>query len=482
MRYSNTVAIFALTLCWLALFATGCKKESFIEDADAKLRFSTDTLHFDTIFTSIGSATRSFKIYNPYEQAILISSIQLAGGEGSIFRMNVDGIPSSFLNNIEIPAHDSLYVFVEVTIDPNDETLPYVVEDSILFATNGNLQAVVLDSWGQNANFIDNVIITGDVTWENNLPYVIYGFFGIDTLSTLTIEKGCRIHVHGDAQFVVLGSLQVLGTVDSIVTIQADRTEDFFKDVPGQWNGISFLRTSKNNLLQFTVVKNAINGILVGYQGADSSVAFYNDVSTRPQLTLEHVQIYDCLQTGLLSVGAEITASNFLIYNTGESNIALTAGGNYSFTHCTFGNYGSTFLSPQGASLVITDFFILPFGNNTVAIQNLDAADFTNCISYGSAAEGKDFVLSNDGGATTFNYNFTNCILRTDTTLADFDDCWINSDPMFGNISERNYCPGTETDAINTGVLVPGITDDLVGTVRPQGSAPDIGCYETYVE
>lgn len=472
---------FFITAVCILLFAGSCRKENFIADADAKLRFSTDTLHFDTIFTTVGSATRSFKIYNPHNQPILISSIQLAGGEASIFRMNVDGIPADNFTDVEIPANDSLYVFVEVTIDPNDETLPYVVEDSIFFTTNGNLQKVILDSWGQNANFIEDVIITGTEVWNDNLPYVIYGFFGVDTLSTLTINMGCRIYVHGDAQFVVLGTLEVFGTADSTVTFQADRTEDFFKDVPGQWNGISFLRTSKNNIIQHATIKNAINGLLVGYQATDTTVAFYTDVATRPQLTLEHVQIYDCQQSAIVSVNAEVTASNCLIYNTGENNIALTAGGEYNFTYCTLANYGSSYLTPQSSSLVLTDFFILPFGNNTVAIQNLDAANFTNCISYGSAAEGKDLILSNDGAAA-FNYSFTKCFLRTDTSLADFDDCWINVDPLFANISERNYCPDSISQTINAAINIPEITDDLVGTLRPQGSAPDIGCYETYAE
>ncbi|MFN0275465.1 MAG: choice-of-anchor Q domain-containing protein [Chitinophagales bacterium] len=471
---------FVILACF-ALLTVGCRKENFFDGIDAKLRFSTDTLHFDTIFTTIGSATRSFKIYNPYNQAILISSIQLAGGESSIFRMNVDGIPANELFDVEIPANDSLYVFVEVTINPNDASLPYVVEDSIFFTTNGNLQKVILDSWGQNANFIDNVIVTGTEVWTNELPYVIYNFFGVDTLSTLTIMEGCKIYVHGDAQFVVLGTLEVLGTADSNVIFQADRTEDFYKDVPGQWNGISFLRTSKNNIIRYATIKNAINGLLVGYQGTDTTTAFYNDVSTRPQLTLENVQVYDCQQSAMLAVNAEVDATNCLIYNTGESNVALTAGGKYNFTYCTLGNYGSAYLTPQGASLVLTDFFILPFGNNTVAIQNVDEANFTNCISYGSAAEGKDFVISNDGGAA-FNYSFTKCFLRTDTSLTDFDDCWINIDPEFANIGDRNYCPDTISQAINAGIDVSGIIDDLVGTLRPQGSAPDVGCYETYVE
>ncbi|MBC8047559.1 MAG: hypothetical protein H7Y00_12240 [Fimbriimonadaceae bacterium] len=459
-------------------FIQSCRRENFNDSTDVRLKFSTDTVHFDTVFATVGSATRSFKIYNTYNQPVLISNIQLAGGAPSLFRMNVDGIPSTNLSDIEIPGNDSLYVFVEVTVDPNSDALPYIVEDSIFFTTNGNIQKVVLDSWGQNAHFIDNTVYITDQEWFDDLPYVIYNLFGVDTLATLTIHEGCRIYVHANSDFLVLGSLKVLGTKDSVVTFQADRLESFFKDVPGQWNGISILRTSTGNVIEHARIKNAINGVMVGFQGLDSSEAFFEDIGTRAELTISHTIISDCQGIGLLSANSKIDATNCLIYNTGENNTALISGGEYNFKYCTFANYGSVYLTPQSASLAITDFFVLPFGNNTVAIQSLDAANFTNCISYGSAAEGKDLILNNDGEAI-FNYSFTKCFLRTDTSLADFDDCFINIDPRFSNISERNYFPDSLSQTINTALTLPEVLDDLIGTFRPQGPLPDIGCYET---
>jgi len=55
--------------------------------------FSSDTVMFDTIFTSIGSATRNFRVINPYDTDLTIDLIKLAGGEDSKFRININGIP-----------------------------------------------------------------------------------------------------------------------------------------------------------------------------------------------------------------------------------------------------------------------------------------------------------------------------------------------------------------------------------------------------
>ncbi|HMU69603.1 MAG TPA: hypothetical protein PKC38_06335, partial [Chitinophagales bacterium] len=126
--------IFSLAL---ALVVSGCRREIINTDTTAKLRFSEDTVHFDTVFSTVGSVTLSLILFNDFNTTLEVSNITLAGGAFSQFRMNVDGAPGDVFDNIQIPPNDSLYVFVEVTVDPNEEALPYVIEDSILFSTNG---------------------------------------------------------------------------------------------------------------------------------------------------------------------------------------------------------------------------------------------------------------------------------------------------------------------------------------------------------
>ena len=86
----------------ISIIFFACKKESIITSNDALLNTSVDTLHYDTVFTSVGSITKSFKIFNPNDQKIILSNVQLMGGATSYFKINADGIAGTKFNNIEI--------------------------------------------------------------------------------------------------------------------------------------------------------------------------------------------------------------------------------------------------------------------------------------------------------------------------------------------------------------------------------------------
>src|SRR5687768_16607570 len=88
-----------------------CTKTSFIDSPNAQLRTSTDTVRFDTVFTTTGSITQSFKIKNVNDQKLRLSNVRLMGGNASAFKINVDGAAGTSFNNIELEANDSVYVF-----------------------------------------------------------------------------------------------------------------------------------------------------------------------------------------------------------------------------------------------------------------------------------------------------------------------------------------------------------------------------------
>src|SRR5687767_11949411 len=106
-----------LTLTYLLLFS--CRKESFISSPDAAVTITADTIKYDTVFPTTGSVTRQFKIINENKQKLLINSVKLMGGTGSAYKMNIDGIATTESSNIEIAANDSIYVFVQVNVNPN---------------------------------------------------------------------------------------------------------------------------------------------------------------------------------------------------------------------------------------------------------------------------------------------------------------------------------------------------------------------------
>ena len=112
----NFTVYFGFLILFVLLFS--CRKEDeIIGSASANIKLSTDSISFDTVFTTIGSITKNFRIYNPYKESIKISSIQLKKQNNSQFRINIDGLPGN-QTDIVIPAKDSIFGFVEVTVDP----------------------------------------------------------------------------------------------------------------------------------------------------------------------------------------------------------------------------------------------------------------------------------------------------------------------------------------------------------------------------
>ena len=199
MRYS----LLLLTLAIL-LVITSCRKDFSTDLSTGKLQFSKDTVFLDTVFTNIGSSTYNLKVYNTSNNAINIPSIKLGRGENSMYRLNVDGKPGKTFENIEILAKDSIYIFIETTINYNAVTNP-IYTDSIVFDSDNYLQDVKLVSLVKDAHFLfpsknsqgiietikigvdsdgENIDVNGfylndNTTFTNEKPYVIYGYCAI---------------------------------------------------------------------------------------------------------------------------------------------------------------------------------------------------------------------------------------------------------------------------------------------------------------
>ena len=120
------------TLLIIIIVIFGCKKNDIIQSSKSEiLSFSVDTLLFDTIFTTIGSTTRYLKVYNNSDENLNLDLIALNQGNNSSFKLNVDGEANNLIENIMIRAQDSIYIFAEVTIDPNGVNSPLIEEDLI---------------------------------------------------------------------------------------------------------------------------------------------------------------------------------------------------------------------------------------------------------------------------------------------------------------------------------------------------------------
>jgi hypothetical protein len=476
-------------ICFISFFA--CRQETIYLESDATLKFSRDTLRFDTVFTSVGSATRSFKIFNPYDKALKISRIYLENGASSIFNLNIDGISGDDQKDIEIPAKDSIYVFAEVTINPNNANNPFIINENIVFETNGQSQKVVLEAWGQNANYIPSKnnkgeasAIISDVTWDDPKPYVIYGILVIDN-AKLTIAAGTRVYIHGglvrkideknkktiygDGLIIVQngGSIETQGTKSKPVLIGGDRLEKDFENTPGQWNLI-YIGATASAKFNYTTIKNSSFGVFVD----STAVAdFYFS------------KIYNTAGPGIYARHATVKADNCIIYNNGASSFRAE-GGDYELNYCTLANYGN-----NSDALLLANYRCIKTDENGKCIQFVYPdlnVKIENCIVTSSQ---RDAINLSQSDKSAFNYAFSNNVVRVEKLLdpkayptfltEKCKDCinYTGGGRLFKNVDRDDYHLDTLSVAEQKAKPIAGFDFDLDGVPR-DAQKPDIGAYE----
>jgi hypothetical protein len=454
------------------LFSTGivlisCQKQSNL-NGNARLFLSTDTVSFDTVFTSTGSVTQQVKLINNNSQGIGISSIRLMGGSNSPFIISIDGMPGPNASNLNIQANDSLYIFVNVFIRPGTGPVPFILQDSILISYNGIEQFIQLNAWGQNAHFLKNQIIVGATSWPNDLPYLIYGSLTIDSNATLTVQKGVHIYMHADAPINVDGTLTVLGdtAADQRVYFTGDRLDLPYANYPGSWPGIYFRKTSRDNVLNYAVLQNGYHTLVADEPSTDLN----------PKLSLNQCIINNSLAEGILGIQSSITAINCLISNCGQ-NIVIGAGGVYNLEYCTVASYSTNLFSHQQPVLTVSN----AAADGSLLVTGDLNATFTNCIFWGSQSIPDEAIVSKQG-STVFNVLFDHCILKQLNYPAGIDSnvLFLNTDPQFlatGNPGNTfNFHVNAGSQAVDHGSSL-GISIDLDGNPRPV-NLTDLGCYE----
>lgn len=489
----------------LLLTVSSCQKDFSTTPSFGKLQFSKDTVFLDTIFTNIGSATYNLKIYNKSSNDISIPTIQLEKGISSGYRLNVDGIAGKSFENIDILAKDSLFVFVETTVDVNALTNP-LYTDRILFDIGSNQQDVDLVTLVQDAHFIfpgkdpismkiDSLSLDGNPTtikgrfledseliFTNEKPIVVYGYAAVPSNKTLTINAGAKIYFHSNSGLIVDkdATLKVNGTLSEKVVFEGDRLEHSFSNVAGQWGAIWMRAGSKDNEIDYAEIKNGVIGILV-----DS----ITNIAT-PTLKLKNTEIYNHSNYGILGRETSIDANNLVVGNAGQASLAATVGGYYNFTHSTFANYWSSSLR-QLPTVLVNNFFVYTdeLGQEITETRDLTAANFTNCIIEGN--NNIEFVLDKVAGSL-FNYTVQNCLIQFDdingvyadvaeldfTDTTHYTDNILNGTPDFKGVFMNDFTIGQNNTGINKANTISAnlFPLDILGVSRTAN--PDIGAYQ----
>lgn len=481
----------------LLVILGSCRKEQIFSRQSVNLGFSADTIFLDTVFTQVGSSTRTLRVFNPTDNDIYIDRISLGRGNESYFRLNVNGTPTKKgIEDVELLAKDSLTIRIEVTADVGmSNELLYT--DSIVFNTLGNIQDVDLVTLARDAHFIYPTntlvieqpypysdiripysILEPNANWGTDKPYVVYGYAVVDSGSVLTINPGAEVHFHSGSGLWVTGGGQLqidpnnLGQVESNpVMLQGDRLEPEYEDIAGQWGGIFggiFIQYgSTGNVINNAIIKNSTIGVRT-----DSATAANINLTINNTLLLNHSRV------ALYGGYSNIVATNTVIGNAGLYGL-YALGGNYDFTHCTFGNYSFGRSTP---SIGLFNYFEPSAGVRLT--RDIESAEFKNCIVWGSRSV--EFGLGYESSAD-LNFIFKNSLLRIAENPDDgsfdkddqnqFENCLFDN-PEFVNYNRFDYSLDSISPAIDAGNsnFAQDVPSDILKNNRT--SNPDIGAYE----
>ena len=483
---------------------------SFSPAQTQDIRFSSDTVYLDTIFTSIGSSTYNLRIYNQADHNIKIGSIRLDQGSDSQFRLNVDGMHGQDFNDVEILANDSMYVFIETTVDIKDyaanapeflyndqllvdeQTVELItlVKDAIFLypeRENGFKEIIPLGADEEGNEFgIEGFYLEDDeLVFTNERPYVIYGYAGVPSEKTVRFEAGARIHFHDNSGLIAAesSSVHVLGEQsadaemqEGEVIFEGDRLEPFFENIPGQWGAIWLTAGSTNHIFRHATIKNASVGILMDY----------NDETENPTLVLEQTQIHNSSAVGLWAKTGHVRAVNSIFGNAGNASFFGNIGGSYEFTHCTFANYWNRSFRSTPA-VILNDY--VQISETEDFIVPLEKAVFANCIIDGNQTV--EFSVEQKGDQE-LSFSIDHTALRfspADETIFEnpyydfsssnlYPKLILNKQTAFHQPSTNDFRISQESEVIGLGksTHAASVPVDLNGVDRT--NLPDLGAFQ----
>lgn len=457
VRTRYTTVIFALGfLIWnlsMGFFSSCISEENYLTDRSAQLKFSSDTLAFDTIFTTMGSVTQAVCVYNPHNAPILIDRVFLGGGNASPYRLNIDGDTALVVRDVEIQPHDSLFIFARVTINPNNSNNPLLVRDSIVFEFNHKQQCLQLVAFGQDAYYHipdyagNRYIIThnskgkeirkyyslvhekphlrgcevngSQLRWKSDKPHVVFDLCVVDSTYELTLPAGTQVFMANQAEFWVYsgGSLKMLGEEQNPVVVQGMRRDGFYRELPGQWSRLWLIAGSKDNVFENAIIKNGGIGVMVD-----------TCVNENPTLSLKNVEIANMAHHGIWSRGATVEGINVVVKNVGKCAVNLELGGSYRFVHSTFANYWNYDLRKY-PTLNLQNYY--KYSDRIVYERPMVRAEFHNCLIYGSKIN--EEVKIDESFFPLTQYVFNHCLLamKTVQNAEHFIECLFQKDPLF---------------------------------------------------
>lgn len=368
-----------------ALLTACTDNDSFSSSTGNRLTFTTDTVKFDTLFSTVPSATKTFWIHNESSDGIRIRTARLERGTQSGYRVNVDG---TYLDPVgvdfEIRKGDSIMVFVEVTTNETHAADPKLIEDNLLLTLESGVeQRVNLRTFSWDALKLADVSIHRDTVIESRVPIILYGKgIEVDEDVTLTI-RNTTLYFHDGAGINVKGQL----LADSCL-FRGDRLDRMFPYLPydrisGQWQGITFTSPSNGNVLLNCEIRNAVDAVICD----STSLALINTI------------IHNNSGVGLSARHSSVELSYCQLTNACGDCLMLE-GCEAIVDHCTLAQF-----YPYSANRG----YALHFINAKQSMPML--LECTSTLITGYA----DDVVQGEVQDTTvvYDYHFADCLLRT---------------------------------------------------------------------
>jgi len=505
-----------------SLIMPGCKPREEELQTSGTLEFSADTVKFDTVFTTLRTVTKRLWVYNRNPKGVNVDLVTLDQPVTSPYTLIINGDLKQTASNLFIRGEDSLLILVRAKLPDsgqNGAAKGYVLEEKLNFRTNGQDQRVLLRSFGQNIYLHDNVALACNSIWTNDRPHVLYDTVLVPVNCTLTIKPGTRIYAHAGAVLLVQGTLRVnspsdftpgSGMTDTIsersalrVRFAGDRSgETQYATAPGQWTGIQFYPTSRNNIIRYATIQNASVGMWL--LGSNSSTAVQPDVLVQNSIIRYisggSVNFAGALSNrrglpgaGILSLAGKATVENTLFSDCYEYAM-LGYGGNYALNYCTIANYAATGAVRNTPSLGFTNASALD--TDTTKRSPLTVKVY-NSIVWGAIDD--ELVLANYKEYQNGPVDIRNTLLRTKLYSAATDvatkpglaksslNNLISPDPLYpkftryGAGTASNYSLGLGSPGLSRSTqqqVQPLLDRDLLNVPRPAARA-DLGAYQT---
>lgn len=390
-----------LSVCVCAALAlVGCSDdETFTLDRSALLSFEQDTLSFDTVFSSVGSSTKRMRVYNRHNDGIRILSARLGSGGTSGFRINVDGHGGTDITDVEVAGGDSVFMFVDVTVDPHDSDSPVLVRDSVIFSLeSGAVQKIYLEAYGQDIIVLRGTVFETDTTLSSGRPYLIYDSLVVAAGHTLELSAGTVLCFHSGAYLGVHGRVVCQGETDNMVVLRGDRTDKIFTYLPydrmdSQWGGVTIYAESSGNVFDG-----------VDIHGGNWGINCLLSDTTEEKILIRNSSVGNVSGHALRLFNVKATAYNSLFWNAGGSCVDIV-GGSSDFVHCTLAQFYPWDSDYQGAL-----YFANCVGDT---IYPLHRAAFANCVLTGRVADAIVGYPSENSDAA-FAASFDHCLVNMD--------------------------------------------------------------------